>query len=75
MTANGVVLKAKRGRNLSPGLAAVAIGLLALAIAAVEGLVFNDIADLGFGTMGYIASYAVAGVVLIAVGVWKIFRS
>ena len=68
-------MKEKRGRNLGPGLAVIAIGLLALAVAAVEGLVFTDIADLGFGTMAYIASYAAAGVVLIAVGVWKISRS
>ena len=68
-------MKEKQGRNLGPGLAAVAIGLLALAVAAVEGLVFTDIADLGIGTMAYVTSYAAAGVVLIAVGVWKIFRS
>ena len=75
MTSDGVVVKEKGGRSPGPGLAAVAIGLLALAVAAVEGFVFTDIADLGFGTMAYIASYAAAGVVLIAVGVWKIFRS
>lgn len=69
-----VSLNANRRRSLAPGVAAIAIGLLALAIAAVECMVSADTADIGFGTMAYVASYATAGIILIAIGVWKIYR-
>lgn len=80
-----VVLKRREGRSIVPGVFAVALGLVALAIAAVEFFVFSDIAAPGpggnqgsgfsFGTTAYVAGYAAAGIILIALGIWKIVRA
>ena len=58
------------------------LGGLALGIAAVEYSVFAGIAEpadggirmfgLSFGTAAYLAGYATAGAILIALGIWKI---
>jgi hypothetical protein len=63
----------------------MALGCLALAIAGVEYFVFVEFAahtagernvlGLSFGTTAYLGGYAGAGVVLIALGIWKIFRA
>ena len=84
MTDEHGALKANRDKSVIPGVAAVVIGLLALAIAAVEGYVFADIAipedsagtvfGLSFGTTAYIMGYAAAGIILLTLGMWKIFR-
>jgi hypothetical protein len=78
-------LNTREGRSILPGVSAVALGLLALAIAVVELFVSlridapagggNQGAGLGLGTTAYVAGYAGAGIILIAVGIWKIFRS
>ena len=73
LTDDGIVVTAMEGRSRAPGLSAIAIGLLALAIAVVECVVSVDISDLGLGTIAYIAGYAAAGVVLIAIGIWKLY--
>lgn len=76
--------KKQRSRSLVKGIAAVALGLLALAIAAVEYFVFADISTpsrdgvisqgLSFGTMAYLAGYAGAGVILVAIGIQRLLR-
>ena len=78
-------LKEHRDRSVIPGLAVVALGGLALAIAAVEYSVLAGIAEpadgginlfgLSFGTTAYVAGYTAAGVILIALGVWKIYAA
>lgn len=67
------------------GAAALLLGLLVLAIAAVEYFVFADISaqaggvnttfGLSSGTMAYLAGYTGAGLILAAVGIWKICRA
>jgi len=76
--------KKQRSRSLVKGIAALALGLLALAIAAVEYFVFADLSTsprdgnysqaLSFGTLAYLAGYAGAGIILIAIGIQKLFR-
>jgi hypothetical protein len=76
--------KKQRSRGLVKGVAALALGLLALSIAAVEYFVFADISTqsrdgvisqgLSFGTMAYLAGYAGAGVILIAIGIQRLLR-
>ena len=83
LTDDCVALKSNHDRSVIPGAAAMALGLMALAIAAVEYFVFagiaaptygeNDMFVLSFGTMAYVAGYTAAGVILIALGVWKIY--
>ena len=80
-------LALKSGRRVSvlPGIVVIVLGLLALAIAAVEYLVSAGIANsavegngffgLSFGTAAYIAGYAGAGVVLVVLGIWKIHQA
>lgn len=85
MTNGYTILKSRKGRSIIPGVSAVALGLVALAIAAVELFVFSRIAgpaaggyqEFGteLGTTAYVAGYAAAGIILIAVGIWKIFRA
>jgi hypothetical protein len=68
-----------------PGIVAVTIGVLALAIATVEYLLFADITKslgtgeelfgMSRGTAAYVLSYAGAGLVLIALGLLKIHRA
>ena len=75
-------LKKHRNGSVIPGVAVMALGGLALGIAAVEYSVFSGIAELAdgginmfglsFGTMAYLAGYATAGVILIVLGIWKI---
>ena len=75
-------LKKHRNGSIIPGVAVMALGGLALGIAAVEYSVFSGIAELAdgginmfglsFGTMAYLAGYATAGVILIVLGIWKI---
>lgn len=70
---------------MSYGIGVVAIGLVALGIAAVEYLVFADISRslgggselLGMspGTAAYVVGYGGAGLVLIALGLVKIRRA
>ena len=85
LTNDRVALKANHDRSVIPGTVAMALGLLALTIAAVQYFVFadiagptdggNDIFGLSFGTTAYVASYTAVGVILIAVGLWKIYRA
>ena len=73
------------GNNIVMGAVAIAIGGLALTIAGVEYFVFVDMAasahggknalGLSAGTTAYLGGYAGAGVVLICLGLWKIFRA
>jgi hypothetical protein len=80
-----LALKSSRRASVLPGLVVIILGLLALAIAAVEYLVNAGIANsaghddgwlgLSFGTAAYIAGYAGAGVVLVVLGIWKIYRA
>jgi hypothetical protein len=79
----------KHGASLAPGAAVAALGLLALAIAAIEFYVFSDVVEPGAGsgdvgggafgmttgTSAYVAGYAAAGVILFALGIWKIYRT
>jgi len=75
----------KPGNGVVTGVVAIAIGGLALAIAGVEYFVFVDMAasapgaknalGLSGGTTAYLGGYAGAGVVLICLGVWKVFRA
>ena len=79
-----LALKASRRASVLPGLVVIILGLLALAIGAVEYLVSAGIANsaghddaflgLSFGTAAYIAGYAGVGVVLVVLGIWKIYR-
>ncbi len=78
-------LKEHHDRSVIPGVAAMALGGLALAIAAVEYFVFAGIADpadsginvfgLSFGTTAYVAGYTTAGVILMVLGIWKIYAA
>ena len=78
-------MKANHDRSVVPGAVAMVLGLAALAIAAVDYFVFAAIAEptdggsnlfgLSFGTMAYVVGYTAAGLVLIAVGIWKIHRA
>jgi hypothetical protein len=80
-----LALKSSRRASVLPGLVVIILGLLALAIAAVEYLINAGIANsaghddgwlgLSFGTAAYIAGYAGAGVVLVVLGIWKIYRA
>ncbi|TFH50669.1 MAG: hypothetical protein E4H01_01755 [Lysobacterales bacterium] len=82
---NHIALKSGQRRGVIPGIVAIALGFVALAIAAVEHLVFARISEsaggasnifgLSFGTAAYIAGYAGAGLILIAIGIWKIYRA
>ena len=79
---NRTALKERRNRSVVTGVAVMALGGLALAIATVEYSVFAGIAEpadggikifgLSFGTTAYLAGYTAAGVILIALGIWKI---
>jgi hypothetical protein len=85
VTDDRVAMKAYHDRSVIPGAVVMALGLLVLAVAAVEYFVFSDIAGstdggndlfgLSFGTTAYLAGYTAAGVILIAVGIWKIYRA
>ncbi len=80
-----LALKSSRRASVLPGLVVIILGLLALAIAAVEYLINAGIANsaghddgwlgLSFGTAAYIAGYAGAGVVLVVLGIWKVYRA
>jgi hypothetical protein len=75
-------LKKRRDGSIVPGVAVMVLGGLALGIAAVEYSVFAGIAEpadggirmfgLSLGTAAYLAGYATAGAILIALGIWKI---
>ena len=75
-------LNKHRNGSVIPGMAVMALGGLALGIAAVEYSVFSGIAEpadgginlfgLSFGTTAYLAGYATAGVILIVLGICKI---
>jgi len=79
-----LALKSSRRASVLPGLVVIILGLLVLAVAAVEYLVNTGIANsaghddgflgLSFGTAAYIAGYAGAGVILVVLGVWKIYQ-
>ena len=85
LDSDGPALKSNGGTSVLPGLIVATLGVLALAIAAVEYLVFAGFGNsaggeggffgLSFGTQAYIAGYAGAGIVLIILGVWKIYRA
>ena len=78
-------LKASRDESLVPGAVTIALGVMVLAIAAVEYFVFikisapatvpGSVVGLSFGTTAYLASYVGAGAILITLGIWKIFRA
>ncbi len=78
-------LKEHHDRSVIPGAAVMVLGGLALAIAAVEYSVFASIAEpadgginvfgISFGTTAYVAGYTTAGVILIALGIWKIYAA
>ena len=78
-------LKKHRNRSVIPGVAVITLGGLALGIAAVEYSVFAGIAEpadggiklfgLSFGTTAYLAGYATAGVILMVLGIWKIYAA
>ena len=67
------------------GIVALMIGLLAIAIAAVEYVLFADITKsigigeelfgMSRGTAAYVLSYAGAGLILVALGLVKIHRA
>jgi len=85
MTNDRFVLERKRSRSVVSGTIVAALGLLALAIAAVEYYVFtivvvpgnaeNGLFGMTAGTTVYVAGYAAAGVILFAVGVSKMRRA
>lgn len=89
MSDGGATSQEKHGGSIVPGAAVAAIGLMALAVAAVEFYVFSDVVKPGAGsgdvadgpfgmttgTSAYVAGYAAAGVILFAVGMWKIYRT
>lgn len=89
MSDDRAALEEKHGGSLFSGAAVAALGLLALAIAATEFYVFSDVVepeagsgDVGDGPFGmttgtsaYVAGYAAAGVILFALGMWKIYRA
>lgn len=85
MTDGRSALKARQVGSIVPGVSALALGFVALAIAAVEYFVNADMAaspggtnqgfETSFGTTAYVAGYAVAGITLVAVGIWKIIRA
>jgi len=72
------------GNSIVTGVVAIAIGGLALTIAGFEYFVFVDMSasvpggknalGLSTGTTAYLGGYAGAGVVLICLGLWKVFR-
>lgn len=72
-------------RSVMQGAAALLLGLLVLTVAGVECFVFADISapasgantifGLSPGTMAYLAGYTGAGIILAAVGIWKICRA
>ena len=78
-------LDRKRDRSTTSGMIIAALGILALAIAAVEYYVFAHIAVPGnaenglfgmtAGTTAYVTGYAAAGVILFAVGMSKVLRA
>jgi len=78
-------LKEHRNRSVIPGAAVMALGGLALVIAAVEYSVHVGIAEpadgginmfgLSFGTTAYVAGYTTAGVILIVLGIWRIYAA
>ncbi len=84
-TDDGAAMKANYERSVVPGAVVMVLGSVALAIAAVDYFVFAAIAEptdggsnlfgLSFGTTAYVAGYMAAGVILIAVGIWKVYRA
>lgn len=78
-------LKASRDESVVPGALATALGVMVMAIAAVEYFVFirisapatvaDSVFGLSFGTTAYLASYVGAGAILITLGIWKIYRA
>ena len=85
MTDARIALNPGSAKNIITGSVTIALGCLALAIASAEYFVFVDMASpaaggknalgLSPGTTAYLGGYAGAGVVLICVGLWKIFRA
>lgn len=79
--------RGKHSREIVTGVAASLLGLLVISVAAVEYYVFADVLDSGVGsdrtvlfgmtagTSAYVLGYALAGVVLLALGAWKIHRA
>jgi len=84
LTDDDVALSPNPGKSVIVGGVTIALGCLALAIAGVEYFVFVDMAapaaggknslGLSFGTTAYLGGYAGAGVVLICLGLLKVFR-
>lgn len=74
--------EARRGAGIVSGAAVAALGLVALAVAAVEYHVFADtggggggLFGMSAGTSAYIVGYGGAGFILFALGMWKIRRA
>ena len=77
------------GASVVSGMVLSALGLLALAVAAIELYVSAGIVEpgagseegvggafgLSTGTSAYVAGYTAAGVILVALGVWKMWRA
>ena len=73
-------------RDLVTGISAIALGVVAVSLAALEYHVSVELAGPGragatagisemtFGTAAYIFSYLAAGAILLVLGVWKIRR-
>lgn len=76
-----------RARDLVTGISALALGIVAVSLAALEYHVsleisaagrsgaITGIAEMTFGTAAYILAYLAAGGILLALGVWKIRRA
>lgn len=70
-------------RHLVNGIAVTALGILSVALAVVEYYVSTEAAGRGasgplhvsFGTGAYVLGYLVAGAVLVALGIGKIYRA
>ena len=74
-------------RDLVTGISATALGVLAVSLAALEYHVSVEtvaagaaegaagLSRLSFGSGAYVVAYLGAGAILVALGVWKIYRS
>ncbi len=82
-----VEARGQRGRIMVAGVVTAVLGLLVIAVAAIEFYVFADVlapkaADDRFvlfgmtvGTGAYVLGYAGAGAILLVIGAWKIYRA
>lgn len=87
MTRSRAGLRDGRARAIVTGVAAMALGMVAVSIAAVEFYVSADVMGLSTaddrivlfgmttGTGAYVLGYATAGAILVAIGAWTIHRA